>query len=170
MLEDEIVSNPFLQRADEDDFVDFVSEYFPPIADAGVEGQVVLQCGTQRVKTAAERYTDVTPDQLTQMLKTDSELLLLDVREESELRAFGAIPGVMNISSKSLSSQLDLLPKGRNIVVVCQSGGRSSEAAHLLSTKGFHHVYNLLGGTGGWIARGLPVERPQFASTSNNRV
>jgi rhodanese-related sulfurtransferase len=92
-------------------------------------------------------------------LKEEPDLLLLDVREPAELIAFGAIPGVSNISSKSLSFKADLLPKDRDIVVVCQSGGRSAEAAHLLSSNGFQRVFNLLGGTGGWIARGFPVER-----------
>lgn len=167
LLSDEMASNPFLQCANEDDFVDFVAEYFPPIADAGEKGQVVLQCGTQRVKTASEKYTDISPEKLAELMKTNSDMLLLDVREEPELRAFGAIPGVTNISSKSLSAKLDLLPKDRDIVVICQSGGRSAEAAHLLAAKGFHDVYNLLGGTGGWIARGFPVERPGVTTSAS---
>ncbi|CAG0947164.1 partial thiosulfate sulfurtransferase, partial [Anaerolineae bacterium] len=37
------------------------------------------------------------------------------------------------------------------------SGTRSQSAAALLGQKGFETVYNVVGGTVGWIQRGLPL-------------
>ena len=44
------------------------------------------------------------------------------------------------------------------LYVICQSGGRSARAADELSAAGLHAV-NVLGGTGGWVQRGWPVEK-----------
>ena len=60
-------------------------------------------------------------------------------------------------------------PKDANIVVGCQSGGRSQRATELLTQAGYTHVVNMQGGFGGardqtghvvvagWKERGLPV-------------
>lgn len=159
LLSDELKTNPFLTRSSKEDFVSFVREYFPPVTDIGEDGHIVLQCGTTRIKTAEERYTDISAVELSKMLALDPDLLVLDVREPFELMAFGAIHGVRNIPSRALAARLSEIPKDRDIVVVCQSGGRSSEAAHLLVSSGFGRVFNLLGGTGGWVNQGFPYVR-----------
>ena len=45
------------------------------------------------------------------------------------------------------------------LYVICQSGGRGSQAAKRLSDAGCQHVYNVAGGTLAWEAAGLPVDR-----------
>jgi len=57
-------------------------------------------------------------------------------------------------------------PPDTPIVVGCQMGGRSQQAAEILANAGFHDVANVLGGFGGapqfghagWVQAGLPVE------------
>jgi rhodanese-related sulfurtransferase len=41
---------------------------------------------------------------------------------------------------------LDELDRGRRVVLVCRSGGRSTTAAELLTAAGFADVVNLAGG------------------------
>jgi hydroxyacylglutathione hydrolase len=46
------------------------------------------------------------------------------------------------------------------VAVICASGYRSSAATSILERCGFLQVFNVVGGTNGWINAGYPVERP----------
>lgn len=160
LLGNERKTNPFLQQKSKEEFVSFVKEFFPPIADAE-GGKVVLQCGAQRVSTGTEKYKNIDCTELTRLRK-EQDVLLLDVREPQELAKTGIIEGVAkNIPVGQLALRLNELPKDKQIIAICQAGGRSAEAAHILSTNGFKGVYNLEGGTGGWIKKGLPVVKAE---------
>lgn len=71
--------------------------------------------------------------------------LLVDVRTPGEF-ASGHVKGSVNIPLDKLSSQLSKLKNQKNIVVFCQSGGRSSQAKTILERSGFTNVVN----GGGW--------------------
>ena len=60
-----------------------------------------------------------------------------------------------------LADRLEELPRGKPIVVQCQSGARSSIAASVLKARGVAQVLNLAGGFAEWEAAGLPVERDE---------
>lgn len=85
---------------------------------------------------------------------TDYEAVLtdgaqfLDVREPDEV-AIGTLPGTMNISVTVLPDRLGDLDPERRVVVMCKSGGRSTQAANILTEAGFGDVINL---DGGWMA------------------
>jgi glyoxylase-like metal-dependent hydrolase (beta-lactamase superfamily II)/rhodanese-related sulfurtransferase len=158
LLGQERKTNEFLLQKSKEEFVAFVKDFFPPIADAVDGGKVVLQCGAARVSTGTEKFKNISASELIELQKNDPELYLLDVREPHELTAVGRLESVdANIPVGQLALRLSELPKTRHIVAICQGGGRSSEAAHILSSNGFGTVYNLSGGTGGWIKQGLPV-------------
>jgi rhodanese-related sulfurtransferase len=139
----------------------FVKDFFPPFAEAVEGGAMTLQCGTKRVSTVAEGYKRISPAELASLLQQEPAVHLLDVREPFELIAFGAIPGVQNIPVRELAFRTDELPAdlARPIAVVCQSGNRSSEAAHYLVTRGYAHVFDLDGGTYAWMKDGRSVTR-----------
>lgn len=152
-LGEEKLNNPFLQVRTKEEYRTFVRNFFPPIADKGSDDAMVLQCGTHRVSTSREPFTNISPAQLAAMLHGKDQPFLLDVREPSELTAFGAVPGVVNIPAGQFRRRLGDLPAdtARPVVVICQSGGRSYEAAHFLATHGYSNVYNLQGGTSAWM-------------------
>jgi phage shock protein E len=81
---------------------------------------------------------------------------LLDVRtpQEYQLRH---ISGAELIPLDELSNKIDHLPKGREIICICESGSRSSVAARHLNEKGYK-VSNLRGGMSRWLNAGLPVK------------
>lgn len=168
-LHEERRTNPFLQPMTEQEYVKFVADFFPPAADAGDGGKVTLQCGTKRVSTNAEGFRDISPKDLATMMKNDPSLFLLDVREPFELMAFGAIPGVKNISINEITKRIDELPadKTKPIVVVCQSGNRSYEVAHYLVKRGYSQVHNLDSGTSGWVMSGNSVTRGAVKAAVN---
>lgn len=87
----------------------------------------------------------------------DSDVLLLDVREEEEWR-FGHAAGAVNIPLSALPSRVDALERGRRIICVCRSGNRSAKATDWLRREGFDAV-NLTGGMSVWSSFGHPVVR-----------
>jgi adenylyltransferase/sulfurtransferase len=77
--------------------------------------------------------------------------LLIDVREPEEF-ATAHIAGSRLIPLRSLPDQLGDLPKDREILVHCKSGGRSARAVQLLLDNGFSNVKNVAGGIDAWLA------------------
>jgi glyoxylase-like metal-dependent hydrolase (beta-lactamase superfamily II)/rhodanese-related sulfurtransferase len=163
LLGEEKRSNPFLQHRSREEYVEFVRDFFPPIAEAtAAGGKMTLQCGTQRVVQPGEGLRSITPAELASQLSGGLRPFILDVREPFELAAFGAIEGVVNIPMRQLGSRMADLPVDKNtpIVCVCQSGSRSLEATHYLLRQGYSNVLNLSGGTGTWRRAGFAVVRP----------
>jgi phage shock protein E len=75
---------------------------------------------------------------------------LVDVRTTEEFAA-SHLPAAINLPIDELETQLAALgpDKGRDIVVYCQSGGRSARAKALLLSQGFSQVHDL-GGIKNW--------------------
>ena len=106
---------------------------------------------------------------------SDGNLLIIDIRTESEWRETG-IPEGAGRSSLFLAYGLPNLDfvdevttladgdRSRPIALICAAGVRSAVAHVLLEAEGFHHIYDIgegMVGSGdgpGWLARGLPVE------------
>jgi rhodanese-related sulfurtransferase len=84
-----------------------------------------------------------------------TEAVLLDVREAAEV-AEGRIAGSTHIPLGQLAARAFELDRGRPVITVCRSGGRSSRAAQFLAAQGYD-VVNLAGGMTAWIAEGRPV-------------
>ena len=66
---------------------------------------------------------------------------LVDVRTAAEF-AGGHVKGSVNIPLDKVASQLAKFKNKKNIVVFCQSGGRSSRAKSILEQNGFTNVIN----------------------------
>ena len=151
-LEEELKNNPFLQQHSKEDYLEFVKDFFPPITETTEGGKATLQCGTKRIIADNEPFKNINATQLAGMMRTENSLFLLDVREPFELMAFGKIPNVVNIPVKQVVRRISELPgTEEKIVVICQTGNRSYEVSHFLAKKGYKKVYNLDGGTSGWI-------------------
>lgn len=156
----EKLHNPFLESRSKEEYREFVHEFFPPMADVHGD-KVLLQCGAKRISQEKETFKNISAEDLKTMISADKDLVLLDVREPSELAGIGAINGVVNIPISSLiygNTNLQSF-EGKKIVVVCHTGGRSLEAAHYLTSKGFKNIHNLVGGTLGWMVVGYSVTR-----------
>ena len=62
--------------------------------------------------------------------------LLLDVRQPLEL-VVESVPGAINIPLGQLRARLDELPRDREILIICRSGGRAYFATRILLQNGF---------------------------------
>ncbi len=78
-------------------------------------------------------------------LSVVADAQFVDVREPDEVVA-GTLPGARNIPLGDLESRVTELDPSRRVVVLCRSGGRSTQAAEFLASCGFVDVVNLAGG------------------------
>lgn len=83
------------------------------------------------------------------------DVLLLDVREDDEWRA-GHIKSAVHIPMMAVPARVAEIPAGRQVVVVCRSGGRSAQVTGFLASQGWDAV-NLAGGMMAWAAAGRPM-------------
>ncbi len=60
-----------------------------------------------------------------------------------------------------LETRIGEVPKDKQVIVVCRSGGRSSNAYELLKSKGFENISNMEGGMNAWHDKGFPVKTNQ---------
>jgi rhodanese-related sulfurtransferase len=91
----------------------------------------------------------VTPLELKARLDKGEDLFLLDVRETHE-REICNIGGEL-IPKDTVAQHLDRIPRDKDIVVYCRSGGRSDRIAReLVALHGYTKVSNLAGGMLRW--------------------
>ena len=96
------------------------------------------------------------PSQVQNLLSQPTRPYLLDVRTPGEFNQ-GHIQGAELIPLNELAAKIAMLPKGREIVCICESGSRSRVAARHLYSQGYK-VSNMRGGMGRWVSAGLPVK------------
>jgi molybdopterin/thiamine biosynthesis adenylyltransferase/rhodanese-related sulfurtransferase len=102
---------------------------------------------------------DISALQLSERIKQDNHLRLIDVREPHELE-ISALPGAVNIPLGTLASRLSELDSAQEMVVFCKAGTRSARALELLVSAGFKKVKNLKGGINAWakeVDKSLPI-------------
>lgn len=85
------------------------------------------------------------------------EVDIVDVREPWEYER-GHISNARLVPLNTLLSRPQDFLNRDGILMVCGVGQRSAVAAEMATALGFGRVYNLEGGTTGWIQHGLPVE------------
>lgn len=88
----------------------------------------------------------LTPEQFQSEAKGNK---VIDVREVHEYKR-GHIKGAVNIPLSQLSQHIEDIPKDRAVLLYCQSGMRSKQAAKLFVRKGYANVSELRGGMMSW--------------------
>jgi hydroxyacylglutathione hydrolase len=82
------------------------------------------------------------------------ELNVLDVRRRGEYGG-GHVPHALNVPLDELPRRLAALDPSKPTAVICAGGYRSSAAASLLQRHAFAApLFNVIGGTGAWVAAG----------------
>jgi rhodanese-related sulfurtransferase len=97
--------------------------------------------------------------QATQLINREGALVI-DVRESDEYVS-GHLPESRNIPAGQLGDRVGELDgdKDKPLILVCQTGSRSTGACKQLIAQGFARVHNLEGGIAGWRAAGLPLKK-----------
>lgn len=103
-----------------------------------------------------KKYIDVGVDAAV-VLMDEKKLIILDVREDKELKS-GFIENSVHIPLAKVKNKLSDLDKSKKILVYCRSGARSAHIAGLLTRNEFEQVYNLQGGIQAWKKVNLPIK------------
>ena len=96
----------------------------------------------------------ITPRQAAEIIANDN-VDVVDVRDEREW-AGGHIPNARLVPLEKLRADPASL-KRDSIIFICAKGVRSLTAAKIAERLGFSKLYNVDGGTAGWVKAGLPL-------------
>ncbi len=102
---------------------------------------------------------ELTPEQA--RARQQNGVMLIDVRQAHE-RAGGMADGALGIAKDDLlADPARHLPcLDGEVMLICQSGKRSSDAAAVLAQAGYTQVASVAGGTVAWRVDGLPLMQP----------
>ncbi len=121
---------------------------------------------------------DIAPGEAWQLVQS-GQATLVDVRTGEELHWVGRVPGALHVEwaigreqarNPHFVAQLEAqVPKDRQVLFLCRSGGRSASAAKAATQAGYRSAWNVLHGfegpldsqkhrgrIGGWRVAGLP--------------
>jgi rhodanese-related sulfurtransferase len=98
-------------------------------------------------------------------LVSDPHVQFVDIREQPELANTGTIPGSVHaprsllefVADPESPSHRKPLSSGKQLVLFCASGGRSTLAAKTLGEMGIDKVCHMAGGFTAWKAANGPV-------------
>lgn len=113
------------------------------------------------VNEAKRAIHEITIDEYTRRLAAGETLILVDVREDNEWAA-GHLPGAIHLSKGIIERDIERTIPDRSAPIVCQCGGgfRSALVCENLQRMGYTNTLSLDGGFKGWVAKGLPLEKP----------
>lgn len=94
-----------------------------------------------------KKLNEITVQELATRLSQE-EVFLLDVREDYEYE-IADLGGVL-IPLHKVVDRVSEIPKEKEVVVMCKTGGRSAKAIELLQEQGFDNLVNLIGGISAW--------------------
>lgn len=99
----------------------------------------------------------IIPEITAKQARENNEALIIDVRETNEWNT-GHIKGAQHISLSSLIQNHEPdLPTDCDIILYCQVGQRSLQAAQILKSQGYLNVSNMADGYVEWLKQSFPT-------------
>ncbi len=112
-------------------------------------------CKTPRWRMFKARLNNLQPAAAQQLIETERELVLIDVRTPGEFRS-GHLTEAINIDylGADFYEDMEALDPTKTYLIYCRSGRRSIRACTLMINGGMprEQVYNLDGGIQAWDA------------------
>jgi rhodanese-related sulfurtransferase len=136
--------------------VEFIQDNLLLIAVAFVSGAMLLWPYVRR----AGGGPAVSAAQATQLINRE-DALVLDVRDPGEYGT-GHVIGAKNVPLSRIEaagSEIAAKRKDKPVIVYCDNGNRSTQAAAVLRRQGFGKAVSLSGGIAAWRQAGLPLEK-----------
>jgi adenylyltransferase/sulfurtransferase len=103
---------------------------------------------------------NITPKDLKARLDKGEAILIIDVREDWEVQR-ASLPNTINIPMQDIPDSTDRIPQDKPVVIMCHSGGRSSQVVRWLEPQGYSNLINLAGGISAW-SREVDSSVPQY--------
>ena len=114
----------------------------------------------------------ISPNELDILLRSGKTIRLIDVRTPAEYGS-AHVAQAINVPLDRISPETVQKATGTSggvLHIICQSGARGAMACEKLSQAGIQDLVNVEGGTGAWIAAGLPVIRGKKAMSLERQV
>lgn len=110
------------------------------------------------VNDAKKRIKEIDVSDLKKLIQTNSDLTLIDVREDDEWHS-GHLPDAIHIARGVLERDIEsnIPDKTSLIVAYCGGGFRSALACDNLQKMGYKKVFSLAGGFRAWHEANLPI-------------
>ena len=123
----------------------------------------------QMTEEAMTQVEGISVEEIHRRMEQDSDALIVDVRDASDVPSTGLAARGQNISLGMLPIKADtelpeefrdagLQDRSRQIIVTCQLGMNAARGAKLLKDMGFNNVSYMNGGMEAWKAAELPTK------------
>jgi rhodanese-related sulfurtransferase len=103
---------------------------------------------------------EIQPEELQSLLESNSDVVVLDVREPWEVQA-ASMTHHKHIPMNEIPARLHELDRNQHTVVVCHHGVRSMNVTTWLRQQGYEKVQSLAGGIDRW-ARQIDSRVPVY--------
>ncbi len=145
----DVIATAIQMNAKIEDISNLDLAYAPPYSQA--IDTLVHAFNTLRNKRE-DMFRTISSFEVKQKIDRGEDFVILDVREEEEVKKFKRIEDkrVLHIPLRDLRESVNSIPREKEIVIVCQIGGRSYEAYRFLASKGFN-VKVMEGGMAFWF-------------------
>ncbi len=124
-----------------------------PDADQAVDtsaGDEPTKSAIREPGTGPARVIEIDPTKAEEMLdEEDSLYILVDVRTVSEFESDRS-PQAIHMPVDEVTHRYHELGQTDHLIFVCQSGGRSAQAAEFMCSIGSSEIYNVIGGMSSW--------------------
>ena len=97
------------------------------------------------------RESEITVHRLNDLREKDSNIQILDIREDTE-RSHAMIKGSTHMKLSEIAKRHGELDKNKNIFVMCHTGTRSQTVVKWLKKNGYENCVNVLCGIDAWAA------------------
>jgi len=162
-IEEEKKFNPRLQVKSKNEYADLMNNLNlpdPKMMDVAIPGNLKLGIDTNKQKI---NY-GLSPEQFTDQISKNNSLII-DLREETEIKKDGKIKNSKNVSFEEISEYLSNKTqelKDKIVLFYCAVGHRSTLAVQISASYGYKNTYHLIGGIKNWKISGFEVESYDF--------
>ena len=128
--------------------------------------EYTLKRFTELVAECLPVITEIFPWDADELLRSDSNPLLVDIREQNEFDAMH-IDGSLHVPRGILETSCEynfeetvkelVEARNRDVIIVCRSGNRSTLAAFTMQLMGYSKVKSMKTGLRGWNDYELPL-------------
>ena len=125
----------------------------PPPAEVRTEPPAII---------LPDSVKQLTAEQAAALIQSTPDLVILDLREDWEIKNQGRIAGSVwadFLNDQRFTEATAKLDPTKPCLLYCAIGGRSKLAAEKLAGEGFTHLSLLTGGWEEWLRAGKPVQK-----------
>lgn len=139
-----------------DRYIEFVTNHWLLCIALGVVTFLLIQ---EFIETAFRKFETLSPLLVVSKMNNDNTVVI-DVREANEFNK-GHINSAINTPLASFDKHIDQLKQHKHnpLIVVCQTGTRSTPACKKLIAAGFDQVFSMTGGMQSWEENNYPITK-----------